>query len=178
MVKSSLSEAELKRAKEIYEIAQGKEIGERKKYLGSLTEIERGYYKKEQNKELQRKFNRNPENVARYNMERKDNIQRLRTEQPEKMKQQNLNDVKAFREREKQIKIEIEAKLKKELEAKLKREAEEKARNEIIGDILGNIIDAIPKKVQQKKNKEAVAKHRTKKAQGQPVRKYKKRNEG
>lgn len=181
---------EVARAKEIYDIAQNKGIGERKAYLNTLTEIEKGYYRKEVNKANQKNFLKNPENKARYNMERRDNIERLRKEKPEQMKEQNLKDVKAFRKREKEIKQDIQAKLKIDLEAKAKetllnaikaRKAraelnEKRDKNDVVGDILNDIIDTIPKKVILKKNREAVAKHRAKKAVGEPVRKYNKKN--
>jgi hypothetical protein len=173
---------ELARAKEIYEIAQSKGIGERKVYLSTLTEIEKGYYKKEVNKANQKNFLKKPENKVRYNMERRDNIERKRQEEKEKMAEQNRKDVKAFREREKELKSQIEAKIKAQIEAKAKEEkanevlakqAKEKA--DIINDILNNIIDTIPKKAQQKRNKEAVKRHRAKKAQGEPIKKYNKK---
>lgn len=190
MPRSTMTPQEVARAKEIYDIAQNKGIGERKVYLSTLTEIEKGYYKKEVNKANQKNFLKNPENKARYNMDRRDNIKRLRQEQPEKMKEQNIKDVKAFRQREKEIKQDIQAKLKIDLEAKAKetllnaikaRKAraelkEKKEDKNIVGDILNDIINTIPKKAQQKKNKEAVKKHRAKKAVGEPVRKYNKKN--
>jgi hypothetical protein len=165
MVKSSLSPEEQKRAQEIYKIAREKTPAERNQYLKGLTEIERTYYNKEANKERQRTFLKNPQNLARYNMERKDNIERKRREEKEKMAEQNRKDVKAFREREKELKAQIEAKIK-----------EEEMKKQIIGDILNNIIDTIPKKAQQKRNKEAVKRHRAKKAQGEPVKIYNTRN--
>ena len=187
MPRSTMTPQEVARAKEIYDIAQSKGIGERKAYLSTLTEIEKGYYKKEVNKANQKNFLKNPENKARYNMERRDNIKRLRQEKPEQMKEQNIKDVKAFRQREKEIKQDIQAKLKidnakqiltnaikaRKARAELKEKKEDK---NIVGDILNDIIDTIPKKAQQKKNKEAVKKHRAKKAQGEPVKKYNKKN--
>lgn len=186
MVKSSLTPEQLKRAQEIYKTAREKTPADRKEYLKSLTETERGFYEKEANKARQKKFNQDPKNVERYNMERRDNIAQKRKEEPIKMAKQNLKDVKAFRERQKQMKEEIEAKLKakqsltdaikaRKARIEIKKLKEEKQK-EIIGDILDSIIDTIPKKSKDKKNREAVAKHRAKKATGEPVKKYNKKS--
>ena len=134
MVKSSLSPEEQKRAQEIYRIAREKTATERNQYLKGLTEKERDFYNKEANKQRQRKFTADPQNVARYNMERKEHIKQMRKEDPERMKQQNIKDVKAFRERQNKTKAEIDIKIK-DLEAKEKKQ--------IIGDILNDIIDFI-----------------------------------
>ena len=112
MVKSSLTEEQLKRAQEIYQIARGKSLTDRKAYLQSLTEQERDFYKKEDNKMRQKKFNTNPENKDKYNDIRKTYIETSRQENPELFSERNVRDVKAFREREKAKLLQIQTKLK------------------------------------------------------------------
>ena len=190
MVKTSLTPEQLKRAQEIYIIAREKTPADRREYLNKLSKVDQEYYKKEDNKARQKKFNRDPKNVERYNMERRDNIARMRLDDPITMAEQNLKDVKAFRLRQKQIKDEIEAKLKakqsltdaikaKKARTELKQLKEcacarlrQKEKKDIIGDILNSVIDTIPKQVQNKKNREAVARHRSKKEAGEPVKTY------
>ncbi len=110
MVKSSLTEEQLKRAQEIYQIARGKSLTDRKAYLQSLTEQERDFYKKEDNKMRQKKFNTNPENKDKYNDIRKTYIESSRQENPELFSERNVRDVKSFREREKAKLLQIQAK--------------------------------------------------------------------
>ena len=112
MVKSSLTEEQLKRAQEIYQIARGKSLTDRKAYLQSLTEQERDFYKKEDNKMRQKKFNTNPENKDKYNDIRKTYIESSRQENPELFSERNVRDVKAFRVREKTKLLKIQTKLK------------------------------------------------------------------
>ena len=112
MVKSSLTEEQLKRAQEIYQIARGKSLTDRKAYLQSLTEQERDFYKKEDNKMRQKKFNTNPENKEKYNDIRKTYIESSRQDNPELFSERNVRDVKAFREREKTKLLQIQTKLK------------------------------------------------------------------
>ena len=161
---------------------------EKREYLARLTPEQRKEYDKYSNKLRQRKFLSNTENRERTNEIRLKHIKELRTnpETSDEMKQQNIKDVKNFRLRQKTKEQEILNKLNamnkiseaiksKKARDELNKLKELKEKKEIKGeviDILNSIIDIIPKKVQQKKNKEAVARHRAKKAQGEEVKKY------
>lgn len=111
MVKSTLTETQLKRAKEIYEIANSKTGNDRRQFVMSLSDTEKEWYQKESNKERQKKFNKNPENKVALNMHRRDYISNKRKEEPEEYKKRNVKDVTNFRMREKAKKEEIQAKL-------------------------------------------------------------------
>lgn len=76
-------------------------IGERKKYLSTLTDEEKIEYRKYLGKLRQIKFNSNPENKEKYNNKRKEHITQLRKNEPEKMKAQTNKDIKEYRKREK-----------------------------------------------------------------------------
>jgi hypothetical protein len=161
---------------------------EKREYLASLTPEQRKEYDKYYNKIRQRKFLLNNENRERTNKIRLEHIRELRTspETSEEMKQQNIKDVKNFRLRQKAKQQEIlnkinatnkinEAIKAKKAREELKELKELKRKEEIkgdIGDILNSIIDTIPKKAQQKRNKEAVARHRDKKIKGEEVKTY------
>ena len=89
--------------KYIYEMANSQiNLTDRKQYLSTLTEEQRKLYTRYNNKIRQDKFKANEANKAKYNEIRKEHIAELRQNEPEKMKQQNIKDVRAFREREKQ----------------------------------------------------------------------------
>ena len=88
--------------KYIYEMANSQiNLTARKQYLSTLTEEQRKLYTRYNNKIRQDKFKANEANKTRYNEIRKEHIAELRQNEPEKMKQQNIKDVRAFREREK-----------------------------------------------------------------------------
>lgn len=76
-------------------------IGERRKYLATLTDEEKIEYRKYLGKLRQIKFNSNPENKDKYNAKRREHITLLRKNEPEKMKEQNNKDIKEYRKREK-----------------------------------------------------------------------------
>jgi hypothetical protein len=165
---------------------------EKREYLARLTAEQRKEYDKYYNKIRQRKFLLNNENRERTNKIRLEYIRELRSnpETSEEMKEQNIKDVKNYRLRQKTKEQEILNKVNainkisdaiksKKARDDVKKLKELKEKKEIKGEvinILNSIIDIIPKKVQQKKNKEAVAKHRAKKAQGEEVKKYKTRS--
>ena len=87
--------------KYIYEMANNQiNMKDRKIYLSTLTEEQRKLYTRYNNKVRQDKFKANEENKEKYNKIRKEHIAELRKTQPERMKEQNIKDVRAFRERE------------------------------------------------------------------------------
>lgn len=88
--------------KYFYDMANAQlNMKDRKSYLSTLTEEQRKLYTRYGNKVRQDKFKADEENKERYNKIRKDHIENLRKNEPERMKAQNNKDVRAFREREK-----------------------------------------------------------------------------
>ena len=85
---------------------------ERKQYLAILSEEEKKLYTRYGTKLRQKKFNENPDKKTEYNKIRKDYIADQRLAKPDLYKARNIKDVKAFREREKAQKEEINNKLK------------------------------------------------------------------
>ena len=73
---------------------------DRKIYLSTLTAAQKLLYTRYNNKVRQDKFKANEENKEKYNKIRKDHITELRKKEPERMREQNIKDVRAFRERE------------------------------------------------------------------------------
>jgi hypothetical protein len=73
---------------------------DRKIYLSTLTEAQKTLYTRYNNKVRQDRFKANEENKEKYNKIRKDHITDLRKKEPERMREQNIKDVRAFRERE------------------------------------------------------------------------------
>jgi hypothetical protein len=73
---------------------------DRKTYLSTLTEAQKTLYTRYNNKVRQEKFKANEENKEKYNKIRKEHITELRKKEPERMREQNIKDVRAFRERE------------------------------------------------------------------------------
>lgn len=75
---------------------------DRRIFVMSLSQADKILYNRYKNKINQKKYLENPENRKKTNQIRKEHISTLRQIEPDKMKKQNLKDVKAFREREKQ----------------------------------------------------------------------------
>ena len=85
---------------------------ERKQYLAKLPEEQKKLYTRYGTSLRQRKFNEKPDKKTEYNKIRKDYIADQRLANPELYKARNIKDVKAFREREKAQKEQIDNKLK------------------------------------------------------------------
>ena len=85
---------------------------ERKQYLAKLPEEQKKLYTRYGTSLRQRKFNENPDKKTEYNRIRKDYIADQRLANPDLYKARNIKDVKAFREREKAQKEQIDNKLK------------------------------------------------------------------
>ena len=158
-------------------------------YVSRLTTQQKADLEKYKTLLRQRKFSSIEENKDKYNDKRNEYIKNLRATEPEKMAIQNKKDVKNHRLRNKAKEEAILNKLAKAKETEAKQtlteairarraraemnKLKEKQQNkEIVKDIINDIIDIIPKKAQQKKNRESVAKHREKKQTGEPVKKY------
>ena len=77
------------------------ENAEKRAYLKSLTAEEKVAYDKYRNKINAKKFNDRPENKTRYNEIRKKHIKDERKLHPEHFQEQNLKDLKTFREKQK-----------------------------------------------------------------------------
>lgn len=87
--------------KYFYEMANSQlNMKDRKIFLSNLTEAQRLLYTRYNNKVRQDKFKANEENKEKYNKIRKEHITNLRNKEPERMREQNIKDVRAFRERE------------------------------------------------------------------------------
>ena len=152
-------------------------MGDKKIFLATLTDAQKLAYKRYSGKMRQQKFNENPANKQKLNDHRKIYIAEKRKEKPEVFKQQNIKDVKAFREREKAKLNEIEAKLKATeilTNAIRVRNAKKevitlkaKKANEDVKEILNDIIGTIPKQAELKKKREYMRAYRAKrKAEG------------
>ena len=87
--------------KYFYEMANSQlNMKDRKIYISSLTEAQKTLYTRYNNKVRQDKFKAKEENKEKYNKIRKEHIEKLRIKEPERMREQNIKDVRAFRERE------------------------------------------------------------------------------
>ena len=87
-------------------------LKDKKATLATLTENQKLLYKRYSNKIRQQRFNEKPENKEKLNEHRKIYIAEKRKENPILFQQNNIKDVKAFREREKAKLKEINDKLK------------------------------------------------------------------
>jgi hypothetical protein len=87
-------------------------MNERKQYLAKLPEEQKKLYTRYGTSLRQKKFNENPNKKTEYNRIRKDYIADQRLANPDLYKARNIKDVKAFREREKAQKEQIDNKLK------------------------------------------------------------------
>lgn len=146
-----------------------------KEYIARLSIQQKADLDKYKTLLRQRKFNSVKENKDKYNGIRNEYIKGLRSTEPDRMAVQNRKDVKNYRLRNKEVKAKqtlTDAVRARKARAEMNRLRDAK---DIAKDILNSIIDTIPKKVQQKKNREAVARHRAKKERGEQTRKYKKR---
>ena len=85
---------------------------DRRIFLSTLTEAQKLLYTRYNNKVRQDKFKANEENKEKYNKIRKDHITELRKNEPERMREQNIKDVRAFRERERATEEAISKKTK------------------------------------------------------------------
>ena len=96
---------------------------------------------------------------------------------------QNRKDVKAHRLREKAKATELSTKQNatqtltdairaRKARAELKKLKDQKDAKNAVSSILNSIINAVPVESKKKKNRDAVAKHKAKKASGQPTRNY------
>lgn len=160
--------------------------GDVKEYMGRLTKEQKAELAKYRTLLRQRRFAKKDDNKEIYNNIRKEYITNKRASEPEKMAAQNRKDVKNHRLRNKAKEQEILIKLKqteakqtitdairaRKARAQLKELAEKAKTKTEIKDILNSIIDTIPKKAQQKRNKEAVKRHRAKKEAGQTTKTY------
>ena len=160
--------------------------GDVKEYMGRLTKEQKAELSKYRTLLRQRRFNKNDINKETYNIIRKDYITNKRATEPEKMAEQNRKDVRNHRLRNKEKEQEILNKLKtieakatiteairaRKARAEMRELAEKATTKADITDILNSIIDTIPKKAQQKRNKEAVQRHKAKKEAGQPTKTY------
>jgi len=161
--------------KQLYDTISQMNLKDKRVYLATLTENQKLLYKRYSGKLRQDRYNEKPENKAALNKHRKEYIAKEREKKPEEFRQQNLKDVKAFRTREKAKLNEIQAKTKavntltdavkaRNARAEMRTLKKEKAQNDV-KDILGSIIDTIPKEAQKKKNREYMRSYNLRKKQ-------------
>jgi len=122
-------------AEEVYNKVQSfkKDIKSRNEFLKTLSDSLKIAYRKYSNSIRQKKYNEKPENKEKMNEKRNEHLKKLRKNEPVKYKEQNIKDVKAFREREK-VKEKVI----------LKKINDNKEGIEISKDILRDILDAVP----------------------------------
>ena len=158
-------------------------------YLARLSQDEKKYYNQYLTKLRQDRFKADEANKKKYNEIRKTHIEYLRKTEPEKMAIQNRKDVKAHRLRNKAKATELTTKQNatqtltdairaRKARAEMNKLRDEKNTKNVVSSILKSIIDAVPVESKKKKNREAVARHKTKKAQGEPTRTYNTRSKG
>ena len=153
---------------------------DKKLYLSRLTPEQKKYYTQYLGWLRQIKFSSDPENKMKYNERRNKHIKELRTnvETQEKMKEQNKKDVNNFRMRNKAKTTEIIAKQKsintltdairaRKARMEINKLRDEKKVKNDVSSILNSIIDAVPVVSKNKKNREAVARHKELKALGE-----------
>lgn len=157
-------------------------------YLQRLTQEEKKFYNQYLTKLRQDRFKANEENRIKYNDIRKTHIADLRLNQPEKMAIQNRKDVKEFRKRSKAKANELSIKQKatqtltdairaRKARAEMNKLRDAKTVKNDVSSILNSIIEAVPVESKKKKNRQAVARHKAKKAQGE-TRTYNTRSKG
>ena len=86
-------------------------MGDKKIFIATLTEAQKLAYKRYGNRMRQAKYNEKPENKQKLSDHRKEYISKARKEKPEVFKEQNVKDVRAFREREQKKLNEINNKM-------------------------------------------------------------------
>ena len=158
--------------KDIYEYYNNlSSKADKKEYLLSLNEEQKILYKRYWSKLRQDKFKQDKDNVEKYNEIRNKHIKQLREKEPKKMSEQNKKDVKAYYERTKQKKAELDNKLNAvnklidAIKAKKARDEMAKLKKERdIKKVLNDIIDTIPKKVDLKVKREYMREYRARKA--------------
>ena len=137
-------------------------LKDKKAMLATLTENQKLLYKRYSNKIRQQRFNEKPENKEKLNEHRKLYIAEKRKENPVLFQQNNIKDVKAFREREKAKLKEINDKLKAN-EILTNAIKSRKAKKELI-----NLKEAkIKEEVKEAKAKEAKVKEEAKRVKCQ-----------
>ena len=157
-------------------------------YLSTLNQEQRKFYNQYLTKLRQDKFKADEANKKKYNEIRKDHIAELRKIEPEKMAIQNRKDVKAYKLRNKAKATELllkqnasqtltDAIRAKKARAEMNKLRIEKQVKKDVSRILNSIIDAVPMERKEKKNREAVARHKAKEAQGE-TRTYATRSKG
>jgi len=157
---------------------------DKKLYLSRLTPEQKRYYTQYLGWLRQTRFSSITENKDRYNRIRNEHIKDLRTsiDTQEKMREENLKDVNNYRMRNKAKLNEILTKQKSSQtltdairarkakaemnKLRIEKENREKVKNDV-SSILNSIIDAVPIKSKNKKNSEAVARHKQRKTSGE-----------
>lgn len=144
---------------------------EKREYFKRIDPDEKDLYDKYKKKLANQKFLSNPQVKARTNMDRLDNITRLRKENPDKYKELNKINNRAYRERKKdakqdevkevkEVKKQATKGIKKIINDVVDNIPKESESNKVVKDILNNIIDKIPDEVKKKRASEAVKAHR------------------
>ncbi len=166
--------------------------GDQKEFLSRLTSQQTDYLNQYKALLRQRKWLSNADNRKKSNIERNKIIKKLRETEPARMAEQNRVDVRNHRLRNKIKEEEINRKIKenqskqtltdairaRKARAELNKLKTAKESKQNVSDILNDIIAAVPTESKKKKNREAVARHRSKKPQGIPTKVYNTRSRG
>ena len=149
---------------EIYKKIQAMGLMEKREYFKKIDPDEYDLYMKYKKKLANQKFLSNPQVKARFNMDRLENINRLRAENPDKYKELNKINNRAYRERKKDAKLdEVEDAKQKEVKKQATKGIKkiindvvdnipkETEGNKVVKDILNNIIDKIPRRREHQK---------------------------
>jgi hypothetical protein len=90
--------------KYIYEMVNSQlNVKDRRVYLSTLTQEQKQLYTRYNNKVRQDRFKENETNKLKYNEIRKGYIKTQREQFPDKYKEQNIKDVRNFRQKEKNL---------------------------------------------------------------------------
>ena len=136
---------------EIEKKIEGMNRTDKMNFLKSLSPAERVLYDKYKNNQRQKRYKEDKENKKKANERSKKIMQDNRKEIPDKYKKMNIVHNRTT----------YNAK-KPKAQAKVK----EQAKNDVM-DILNDIISSVPQIVKNKKNSQAVAKHKAKKQAGE-----------
>lgn len=160
---------------EIYDKAQKLGQTEKRNYIKNLKPEEQEAYKKYSKKMTNKKYFKDPQINAHYNMEKRDRIKQRRAEEPEKFKEINRVHNEVYRAKKTEAKTVVKGILDDiinnvEVKTKKKEDAKELAKS-----IINEIIDEVPVEVKKKQIRTNVAICRERKKKGLEAVPYKKR---
>jgi hypothetical protein len=135
---------------EIEKKIEGMNRTDKMNFLKSLSPAERVLYDKYKNNQRQKRYKEDKDNKKKANERSKKIMQDNRKENPDKYKKMNIIHNRTYNAKK----------------PKAQAKAKEQAKNDVM-DILNDIISSVPQIVKNKKNSQAVAKHKAKKQAGE-----------